>query len=132
MPRFDQFQEDLIVETPKYLHTDYVGICRDEAGTIWVASRHEAGDLSLAAYSPTGTLLSSHSLDAKFQMPQKPKAPIPMAGRRGRVYIAMGRMLVRHRTDLESIAWEMPFPIRTLTPSPSHTVTRMIATFDDG
>jgi hypothetical protein len=132
LPRFDQFQEDLIVETPKYLHTDYVGICRDEAGTIWVASRHEAGDLSLAAYSPTGTLLSSHSLDAKFQMPQKPKAPIPMAGRRGRVYIAMGRMLVRHRTDLESIAWEMPFPIRTLTPSPSHTVTRMIATFDDG
>ncbi len=56
-----------------------------------------------------------------------------MASRRGSVYIALADMLIRYRADKSQLtSWKMPFQIRTLTPSPSHTVTRMIATFEDG
>jgi hypothetical protein len=49
LPRIDLFRDELMVETPQYVHTAYVGICRDEAGTCWVASRDDDGELSLAA-----------------------------------------------------------------------------------
>jgi hypothetical protein len=133
LERFDAFGDVLSVGTPRYIDQNCVGVCRDEAGITWVARQEESGDLSLAAHAANGSVLSTHALPFGFDPTKQKVAPLPMAARRGSVYIGWQNQLVRFNPDgSKSLTRELPFPIVGLTPSSAHTVTRIIATFAEG
>ncbi len=133
LPRIDVFQDAMIVDTPAYMDSTCVGACRDENGTTWVLHGGDAADMTLAGCAAAGTVLSSHSISLESGPIENAALPVPMAARKGKVFIGRGNQLIRFdAASSRSTVIELPFPVRRLTPNPPFTVSRMIAAFDSG
>jgi hypothetical protein len=125
--RSDAFRERQDVVTPNWLpEGPLLGACLDDTGVTWVASF--AGDFTLNAYRPDGTLASSRQIEWDESI----AVPTHLVARKGHVFVAslntLGRVSPTGQVSVDSL----PGVVRELAASPPFTRVRVAAALREG